>query len=313
MRISFLVNKVVGGWEPNNARLGGTEESVVQWAEELVKKGHGVRVYYSSHSRDLMGYTDLSSRVVYMNRHYYEKDAPGLGFDVCINVKSSEISPKESTLYLTNETNASELDLSAYEGVIWPSQWAVDNIPVNNKTFILPHGYNAAQIYPDKKIPKQCFYASSPDRGLEILLEAWPKVYKAHPDATLIVTYGGNIDLPGVINMGEIDQETMNDIYKTSDIWCHPATGGELFCMTGKKAQAAGCIPVIIPTMALSETVERGFKTDKENYAQTLMEVLGLSMEYRDHIRQDIIKHANAMTWEESTDRLLEIINSVLK
>lgn len=291
MRISFLVNRVFEGWKPTDNRLGGTEESIVQWKRCLEELGHEVTVYDNDN-----------------------RDAYAGGEDVCINVKSSDKKPLVPTLYFTNETNASELDLSAYDGVIWPSQWASDNMPVNNDNlFVLPHGYDPTGIFPDKKVPKQCFYASSPDRGLDTLLEGWTKVVEQHPDAMLLLTYGApQTDLPGVINLGELDELSMNEIYNSSDIWCHPCSGGELFCITGKKAQAAGCIPVIIPTMALSETVERGFKTDKEHYAQTLIEVLDMKLEHRDTIRQDIIKHANALTWEESTDKLLKIIESVV-
>lgn len=309
MTISFLVNEITGGWEPTDDRLGGTEESIVRWAEQLSKRGNEVRVYWNGRTSQLIEFTE--PLVNYYYRGLYTKHPKA---DICINIKSSEVKPKEPTLYLTNETNASQLDLSAYDGVIWPSQWAVDNIPVNNpKTFILPHGYDPTHIFPDKKVAKQCFYASSPDRGLDTLLEAWQKVFVVHPDATLLLTYGGQSNLPGVINLGEADEITMDEIYNSSDIWCHPCSGGELYCMTGKKAQAAGCIPVIIPTMALAETVERGFKTDKEHYADTLIEVLDMKMEARDAIRTDIIKHANASTWEQSTDKLLQIIEQVLK
>lgn len=312
MRINFLVNEVNGGWGPADLRLGGTEESVVNWAEELVKRGHEVTVFRNYNPLNEAGYI-ICKGVSYEDRGWYGGKTSTLG-DICINVKSSEVSPKEPTLYLTNEVDASNIDLSAYKGVIWPSQWAVDNIPVNNKTFILPHGYDPKHVYPDeKKIPKQCFYASSPDRGLDVLLKAWPKVSEAHPDATLILTYGGKSDLPGVITLGEADDLTMDEIYNSSDVWCHPCTGGELYCMTGKKAQVAGCIPVIIPTMALSETVRRGFKVeDPKDYAQSLIEVLNMPMELRDVMRKEVIKEANASTWEESTDTLLEIINSVL-
>lgn len=308
MVINFLVNEVFDGWESTDTRLGGTEESVVRWAEELVKQGHEVSVWRNG--RNPKGKWCISHNgVSYLPRKDYFGEK-----DICINIKSSDIAPKEPTIYLTNETNANTLDLILYDCVVWPSEWARDHIPVNNpKTFILPHGYDPTRIFPDQKVAKQCFYASSPDRGLDDLLAAWPQVYEAHPDATLVLTYGGQADLPGVINLGEADEITMDEIYNSSDIWCHPCSGGELFCITGKKAQAAGCIPVIIPTMALAETVERGFKTDKEHYAQTLIEVLDMKMEHRDAIRKDVIKHANALTWEQSTNKLLELINNVLE
>jgi glycosyltransferase involved in cell wall biosynthesis len=310
VRINFIVNEVFDGWEPTDQRLGGTEESVVQWAEILAHRGNEVTVYRNGRGvppppRE----GDDVSWVSYRERADYTG-----GGDVCINVKSSEIAPKEPTLYFTNETNASSLDLKAYRAVLWPSQWCIDNIPVNNPTtLVVPHGYDPTLIYPETKVPQQCLYASSPDRGLDTLLDAWPQVHAAHPAATLLLTYGGGaVDLPGAMNLGNVSETLMAELYRTSDIWCHPASGGELFCITGKKAQVAGCIPVIIPTMALSETVERGFKTDKAHYAQTLSEVLGLRPEYRDHIRQDVIAHANALTWEQSTDVLMAAITRVL-
>jgi len=285
MRINFLCNYVNGGWKPTDTRLGGTEESIVEWTKELTKRGHEVTIYDND------------------NRDSYNG-----GGDICINIKSSEIEPKEPTLYLTNETNATELDLSKYLGVIWPSKWAVDNIPVNNKTFILPHGYDDNKISPHKKIKKQCLYASSPDRGLSTLLDVWPQVYAWHPDATLIITYGGKVNLPGVINMGEVDEETMNDLYNTSDYWLHPCNGGELYCISGIKAQAAGCIPVIIPRMALAETVRHGFVARNEaEYDQVLMRAL----DNPGHIRKQLAQE-HYPTWSDSTDMLLKIIGEVV-
>jgi glycosyltransferase involved in cell wall biosynthesis len=233
--------------------------------------------------------------------------------DICINIKSSEVAPKEPTLYLTNETNADQLDLSKYLGVIWPSQWCVDNIPVNNTTFVLPHGYDSSKIYPSEKFSKQCLYASSPDRGLETLLKVWPDVYKNHPDASLIVTYGAEPqDIPGVMFLGETDEETMNELYKTSDFWTHPCSGGELFGITGIKAQASGCIPVIIPTMALKETVPTGYLAQSvDDYADTLEWALESSTEEKALMRETLAQN-HYVDWYESTELLLNIIESVI-
>lgn len=300
MLVNFLVNEVAGGWESTDTRLGGTEESVVRWAEELAERGHKVSVY--KNGRSLLSETmpPSGNYVDYYDRSLY---ASHDNADICINIKSSDIAPKEPTLYLTNETNASDLDLSKYLGVIWPSQWCVDNIPVNNKTFILPHGYDPTQVYPGKKIAKQCFYASSPDRGLDTLLAAWPKVYAAHPDASLILTYGADVSMPGVINLGNVDEDTMNEIYRTSEFWLHPCNGGELYCMTGIKAQASGCWPVIIPTMALAETVKFGTFSTVETYADDLIRELG---------QGHIVPNITYPNWKNSTDKLEEIIKSVV-
>lgn len=310
MQLNFLVNEVFDGWEPTDIRLGGTERGVVEWAEELVKRGHDVTVFRNYRETPHL----VRNKVGYWPREEYLSPTT-LHDALCINIKSPEIKPKEPTIFYTNDVKADKQDLSTFDAVIHISNWAKDNIPVNNSNvFVVPHGIDKKLIYSDKKIAKQCFYASSPDRGLDTLLEAWPKVISTHPEATLIVTYGGSgPDLPGVMYLGELSEEEMAEIYRTSDIWCHPCNGGELFCITGKKAQYAGCIPVIIPTMALDETVERGFKTDKEHYAQTLIDVLSMPEEAREVIRQDVIKHSNALSIQESTDKLLQVVDFVLK
>lgn len=313
MVVNFLVNDVSymdyktqtahWGWEPTDTRLGGTEESIVRWGQEMVKQGHKVTVYRNP--RDWLAPTEYQG-VVYAPSDMYVG-----GGDICINIKNSEMKPKEPTLYLTNETNADKLDLSAYEGVIWPSQYAVDAIPVNNKTFILPHGYDDKKInnmY--EKTKKQVLYASSPDRGLDLLAQIWPTIVDNHPDAHLYVTYGGEINTPNT-TYGEFSEEEMNELYNTSDIWCYPCTGGELFGISGVKAQAAGAIPVYFPAMSLAETVQGGIAcTDIRDMYNQLNELLD-DQDRKAEIRKDLAsKHL--VNWEESTDILLEIINKVL-
>lgn len=303
MKINFLVNEVFNGWEPTDTRLGGTEESVVKWAEGLVRRGHEVSVRRNTTGKG----NYIHNGVVYKDR--FSSDL----HDICINVKSSDTKPFDKPMiYLTNETDATSKDLSLYNAVVWPSQWAKDNISVNNdKVYVVPHGYDNKQIYPGKKVNKQCFYASSPDRGLDALLEAWPTVMAAHPDATLLLTYGAQApSLPGVINLGEVDEETMNEIYKTSDIWCHPCSGGELYCITGVKAQAAGCVPVIIPTMALAETVKHYFSAIKDNYADVLTATLSADAS-REAMREQLAKQ-HYPTWSDSTEELLKVIDLVV-
>lgn len=304
MKINFLVNRVFDGWEPTDTRLGGTEESIVRWAEELVKLGHDVEVHRDSRSKGTE--TSIVSRVWYKPRQH-ESDA-----DVTINVKSPEVEPKGPTLYLTNETDAGRHNLSKFDAIIWPSEWALENIPVKNpRKFVLPHGYDSDKIYPGEKILKQCLYASSPDRGLDKLLEVWPSVMAAHPDATLLVTYGAHSEkIPGVMFLGELDEETMNELYRTSDVWCHPCNGGELFGITGVKAQAAGCVPVIIPEMALAETVRHGVFCTSEDYAEKLISTLS-DEALRNEIRQKLAKE-HYVDWAQSTRILLDIIASVV-
>lgn len=301
MKIDFYCNEVFDGWEPTDKRLGGTEESIKEWAEELSKRGHELNVYRNG------TYHMFDYEVLYQPREEYHDDA-----DIVICVKDSDFKPKVPCLYLTNEVDADTKDLSYYEAVIFPSEWAVENIPVNNpRKFILPHGYDDKKINTSqKKIKKQCLYASSPDRGLRTLEQIWPSIVEQHPDAHLYVTYGGKIDTPNT-TCGEFAEDEMNDLFNTSDIWTHPCSGGELYGISGIKAQAAGAIPVYFPTMALAETVQGGVacKDAREMY-QVLCELLGDEEAKQAH-REKLAK-LNLPTWETSTDVLEEIIQSVL-
>lgn len=297
MKISIIVGKVKNGWEPTDKRLGGTEDAVVQWRKRLIERGHEVKVYRNGRGEEHEG--------------YYERDSYYPNSDVTINLNSSDIpATGEPTIYITNETNANTLDLSSYDAVVWPTQWAEENIPVNNSVrFILPYGYDNLKIYPKKKVKNRCLYASSPDRGLETLERIWPKVVERYPDAHLFVTYGGMIDTPNT-TCGEFTEEEMNELFCTSDFWLHPANGGELFCITGIKAQAAEAIPVYYPTMALGETVKEGYPCmDEIDMYRKICELMGSSHK-KAKVRQQLRKH-HFDTWSDSTEALEEILKAV--
>jgi len=310
VRISFLVNHVHNGWEPTDTRLGGTEESVVRWAEELVTLGHDVFVYRNERlDKDVYKHNG----VWYKPRELYAITKSSEAKGVTVNVKSFEQRPLEPTVYVTNETDASELDLSGYDAVVWPSEWAKRNIPVNNgNVLVVPHGYDPSAVYPGKKVAKQCLYASSPDRGLETLERIWPSIVEQHPDAQLVVTYGGRIDTPNTTCVGEVSEEEMNELYQSSDIWVHPCSGGELFGITAIKAQASGCVPVYFPTMALAETVKVGVKcSDARDMYIKLIQLLGNDDKKEDYRKQ--LKEARFVDWKESTNRLLSILEAVIQ
>lgn len=298
MRISFICNPVYigNGWSPWDTRVGGSEECIIEWARRL-SANHEVQVFHNGQHGNFNG-------VKYRSHEEYE---PG---DITINVNYPYFEPQGKTIYFTSLNE--NPDVSKFDAVCVISQYAKENTGIKHKNVhIVPPGYNDWQIYPGDKIPKQCLYASSPDRGLEKLLDAWPYVYQNHPDATLVITYGGKADLPGVINLGEVDEMMMNELYRTSDIWCHPNTGIELYCMTGIKAQAAGCVPVVIPSMALAETVRHGYKLSGGDYGIMLSDALD-EPEMREKIRHDLLKEKYP-TWHDSVNMLEKVINSVVE
>ena len=137
---------------------------------------------------------------------------------------------------------------------------------------------------------KTLVYGSSYDRGLEHLLNMWPDVRKAVPEAKLRVFYGWTLfdvgyannpermawkqkinDLmkqDGIIHLGRISHGAVRKEFETAGIWVYPTHFGEISCITGMKAQAFGAIPVVIDYAALVETVQHGVKVTGDIYDQ---------------------------------------------
>lgn len=144
-----------------------------------------------------------------------------------------------------------------------------------------------------ERVPKQCLYASSPDRGLEFLESIWPHIKIAHPDATLVVTY----------KEGERrSNEEMTSLYQQSDILAYPCTGQERYCLTAIKAQIHGCIPCVIPYMALRNTVQFGIKSLKNDYLSNIITLLS-DKSSRAKIREDMTKNVKYNTWDDAVNQ----------
>jgi glycosyltransferase involved in cell wall biosynthesis len=133
-------------------------------------------------------------------------------------------------------------------------------------------------------------YTSSYDRGLEHLLEMWPDIVKEVPDATLDIYYGWQLfdrfytDNPssmnwkkkmlegmsykGVTEHGRVPQPELKGIMEKCAIWAYPTHFGEINCISAMKAQAYGCMPVVINYAALQTTVQYGIKLDGDIYDQ---------------------------------------------
>jgi hypothetical protein len=60
--------------------------------------------------------------------------------------------------------------------------------------YVLPNGPGLLGYPSAPKVPGRCLWASSPDRGLHVVLGQWPRIRAAVPTATLRVFYGHSLD-----------------------------------------------------------------------------------------------------------------------
>ena len=185
-----------------------------------------------------------------------------------------------------------------------------------------------AEFEPVERDPYRCVYASNYMQGLEVLLRCWARVKEAVPQATLDIYYGWQTwrQIPsgweammrellaevaplGVREHGRIGHEALARELRAAGFWTYPCTVPETFCITGLKAQMAGCIPVYIGTGALRETVVDGFGCDEpDQFADLLIGALGRADDegslapMRRRLRSAALEH----TWDRIAATWLE-------
>jgi phosphatidylinositol alpha-mannosyltransferase len=87
-----------------------------------------------------------------------------------------------------------------------------------------------------------------PRKGLDVLLDAMPYLWKDRPSLRLLVAGPGEIDDDRlderVVLLGQVDEETKARVYRSIDAFVAPNTGGESFGIILLEAMAAGA-PVV--------------------------------------------------------------------
>ena len=124
------------------------------------------------------------------------------------------------------------------------------------------------------KRPRRAFYASVPDRGLEQLLQMWPLVQNAVPDAELwlfssyaLYNSQDNEDMQALLahadtlkNVQRFQPVPHPELYRKIQqcrVLAYPTTFRETSCLVAMEAMAAGCAVVSTATGALPETAWR--------------------------------------------------------
>lgn len=290
-RIAIYCGGTFETWGPDDVKtkgLGGSEEAVVYLSRELVKLGWCVDVY--SNCTEPGQYDGVN----YFNHWTWRPEKP---YDIFIAWRNSEyieLAPENSKKYLwLHDVQKMEYytpeRIAKIDKIMVLSKWHRDNLKEipDDKFFITRNGIVSRDFAMAGTLPRdpyKCVYASSPDRGLDILLTIWPKIREKVPDAHLHIFYGftetydklhANRDrmiqykeqilklmneLDGVHYHGKVNHAELHMHLMSSGLWLYPTHFTEISCITAMKAQAAGAVPVTMTIAALDETVRHGYK-----------------------------------------------------
>lgn len=176
-----------------------------------------------------------------------------------------------------NLNNKSYLD--CLDKIIYVSHWQAEkfsmlyqNVP-DYKTKVIKNAIETMELC--TKPPRiKLIYASTPWRGLDILLDAFALLRRDDVEldiysSTLIygsefyreneIKFKGIFDkaksMKGVRYIGLVDNQTMRDAFQQSHILAYPSTWQETSCLCAIEAAMAGCQVVTTDLGALTETL----------------------------------------------------------
>lgn len=258
---------------PETHPLGGSETAAIRMAASLRAMGHTIRIITDQNS--LQGLTCdifISLRVW---QFFYDGYYPGkVNYLWCqddVDQKLvSSLGSQEIALPVYEKLTGLFM-LSTYQQVQWIRQL---HVPVG-KIIPTTNGIPYEKFVVNREAIKQrkpwAFYSSTPFRGLNLLLQAWPAVKDIIPDAQLHLftsmkvynaeekdeyrqMYSLAQTMPGVRYRGGVGQAELRETALKCRALAYPCIFPETSCIAAMEAMAAGCAIVSTSLGALVET-----------------------------------------------------------
>lgn len=359
LRIALYVGGGCEPWNPDTVRetgIGGSETAAMEMARRLVARGHSVRLYgdceHLGGTFDGVEYVhfqkfkDVVCDVLITSRRPHVVDG-----DFGVRARATVCWVHDIHLG-PSLTHARALRTDRF---LVLSNWHRDYF-LKQHDFVHPdqvivtrNGIDVSRFSPEARSgitrnPHRAVYSSSPDRGLDVAVRAWPKVRQRVPDAELHVFYGfktwenstsdpKQIDLMsylkdqlesarenGVSYHGRVDQARLAREFLQSGVWAYPTWFSETSCITAMEAQAAGLRIVTSPIAALNETVgPRGTMIPGDWLSQEYMErwtdaVVDAMLRPGDEDRESLSRYAEEnFGWDSLADEWSSMLARIVE
>lgn len=338
-------------WEEGG--LGGSETAIIKLAEAFAHAGHRMITYGSI---DEPGY--------YYGGCYRSWDhfRPEVKSDMFIAWRVPEAADWEVNtdclVLWMHDTDAGDRltrdRARKFDYIVVQSEWHRDHMLkvypflTKRKIKILGNGIDLNRFTDadfETKQPNRIIYSSSPDRGLNVLLESmWPHIVQEVPNAELHVYYGWEnfdkateispdqhkylefrqkmdqlfLSSKNVVQHGRINQDELAKEFEKASIWLYPTYFHETYCITAIEAQLGGAIPITNQLAALKETVRNGIfingdvtnpEVQKEFVRQTVR-VLRMDPQERRKLQNIVRAKAPAISWHDRATSWLDLLRS---
>jgi len=278
-------------WNPKlfeTRGFGGSEEAVYNLAKEWVKKGWNVTVYNACGDEEMT--VDGVTYKPFWEWNYKDKQDVTILWrhprPVDYEINSTKIFVDLHDVVPSGEFTAPRLEKidkiflkTKFHRSLFP------NVP-DEKIAIIPNGQNLYGVTDVEKDPYLIVNTSSPDRSMDVVPELFKRIKEKVPQAKMEWAYGWEnfknyyqedeekmawmdkvnkeMEEAGIVNRGRVTQEEVAKMYARAQVMLYPTEFAEIDCITVKKAQGMGCIPVVTDFGALDESVQYGVKVHSE-------------------------------------------------
>lgn len=355
-RIAFFAGPGWESWSPaaiESGGLGGSETALVRAASAIAGRGHEAMVYSSA-------FEGVVERVIYRR---FDRWNPAERVDAVVvsrlpQIFDAAIAAPVRVLWCHDAHYGEELTpgrADSMSAVVVLSDWQrgffASRYPfVESKLRVIRNGirlggddgqplFAGADRTFSERAP-HCIYSSSPDRGLDVLLELWPEIRARVPEAELHVYYGWDVfdriaqqshrlrgykvllfhlleraggEANGVYMHGRVSQPALHAAMAHARVWSYPTAFHETSCIGAMEARAAGLAIVTSDLAALAETVgqEHGVLIPVDE-AQTEAESSNRTGGYRASFVDAVTRLlVDDVAWTEQHVRALEDVEAL--
>lgn len=373
LHVRMFLGQGLENWNPQTIRdngCGGSETAAAWVCRELAKRNcqpiiyamdnqvwDGViyRPYFDFKPDSIGSHLFISSRVPelfnqnipslqrwlwFHDIHRWDKFTPAIAenIDVLLLLSQWHANFVKATYPFLKDAEVIDLDNNelTYNDCEAPNVWfANEKVSKLPKIAIIGNGIDIERFdVVEKRIPHRFIWCSSPDRGLEQVLEMWSMIKAELPDAELKIFYGWEyfdhalvipqyrehkerlrrlLEQPGVEWCGRIGQEQIAKELCKADIMLYPPPHDfrETYGIAFLEAQAAGVLCLYRKNGALGETIgSRGIPIElnatKEEIVKLIVETLKDETSC-DIMRERAKEYARGRTWGVQTEKFLQL------
>lgn len=289
-KIAFLWGGApFGGDTLQKKPLGGTESALIYMARYLAELGHDVSVFIKEGSGSF-------DDVIYRDIEKYLEELSQEPVDILIAARTYHpfISPVPAKIRIFWTEDAHDQHfveplgmadvMAGIDKIFTVSRWQTEmlsqqfNIPLE-KFYITRNGvfWEDFKHLPKQRNHKKLVYTSTPFRGLDVLLDIFPRIKEQVPEAELEIyssmavyqvekaedeaMYGElyrKADQPGVKLMKSVLQSELADVLLHAGALAYPNHFAETSCIAALESMASGLPLVTSHLGALPETVSHG-------------------------------------------------------